>query len=63
MENRNYIKVITAVFSIIFVVHILRVLGGWEVNIAGWLAPMWVSWLGIMVAGYLAFMGFKLIKK
>jgi hypothetical protein len=33
---------------------------GWPVDIGDWSVPMWFSWIGLVVAGGLAFFGFRL---
>jgi len=45
-----------AIFTIVAVVHLLRILLGWEVMIGGAMVPMWVSYLGLIIAGGLAFL-------
>ncbi|MGH7273460.1 MAG: hypothetical protein ACREIQ_03230 [Nitrospiria bacterium] len=45
-----------AVFALVAVVHLLRILMGWEVLIQGAVVSMWVSYLGLIIAGGLAFM-------
>lgn len=32
---------------------------GWEAVIAGWQVPVWVSWVGVVVAGYLGYKGVR----
>ncbi|MBI4401653.1 MAG: hypothetical protein HY581_08475 [Nitrospirae bacterium] len=45
-----------AIFTIVAVVHLLRILMGWEVMIQGAVVPMWASYLGLIIAGGLAFL-------
>ena len=45
-----------AIFTIVAVVHLLRILLGWEVIIQGVMIPMWASYLGLIIAGGLAFL-------
>ncbi|TLY25421.1 MAG: hypothetical protein E6K63_14000 [Nitrospirae bacterium] len=45
-----------AIFTIVAVVHLLRILLGWEVIIQGVVIPMWASYLGLIIAGGLAFL-------
>ncbi|MGH7228325.1 MAG: hypothetical protein ACREIH_03835 [Nitrospiraceae bacterium] len=45
-----------AIFTIVAMVHLLRILMGWEVIIQGAVVPMWASHLGLIIAGGLAFM-------
>ena len=63
MQNKNYLTVVTVIFALITVVHGLRIISGWSTEIGGWTVPMWVSWLAVLVAGYLAYTGFKMMKK
>ena len=37
-------------------VHALRLLLGWQLIMGGWEAPMWLSGLGVMLAGSLAYL-------
>ena len=45
-----------AIFTIVAVVHLLRIILGWEVVVGGTVIPMWASYLGLIVAGGLAFL-------
>ncbi len=53
-------KPFTAIAAVIFVlmalVHVFRLAFGWEITIQGSVVPMWVSVLGAVIAGGLAFM-------
>jgi len=41
----------------------MRLIYGWNVTIGGWTVPVWVSAVGFLIAGYLAFQGFLLLKR
>jgi hypothetical protein len=45
-----------AVFTIVAVLHLLRIFMGWEVLVAGTVFPLWASYLGLIIAGGLAFL-------
>ena len=45
------------IFAIVALLHLLRVYMGWPVVIGDWSAPMWVSWIALVVAGVLAIWG------
>ncbi len=60
MNNRTYLKVTGAIFAVIAVLHLLRVINGWEAVIGGWFVPIWFSWAAIIIAGYLAYSAFTL---
>jgi hypothetical protein len=36
---------------------------GWRVTLGEWTLPAWVSWVGLPIAGYLAYEGFRLTRK
>lgn len=44
------------IFAIVALVHLLRLAYGWEATINGAAVPMWVSGLGLVIAGGLAVM-------
>jgi hypothetical protein len=48
-----------AIFLIVAVAHALRLVFRWEVIVAGWQVPMWVSAVGFVIAAYLAYEGFR----
>jgi len=53
--RRKSLHVIAAtVFVIVTFVHALRLAYGIPIIIGTWPAPMWLSWLGLFVAGSLA---------
>lgn len=62
MTQRTYLKVSGLLFTVGAVVHLLRVLMGWSASIAGWDVPSWLSIVTVVVAGYLAYSAYKLMK-
>ena len=42
------------VFAMVAVVHLLRIIQGWEVLVNGITMPLWVSVVGAIIAGGLA---------
>jgi hypothetical protein len=59
MNQKTYMTVTAALFLIVGIVHLLRIIFGWRVEIGGFSIPFWVSWLGVFVAGALAYFGFR----
>jgi len=51
------------VFSLVAVLHVLRLMFRWEVVINGLVMPMWVSVVGIIVAGGLALLVWREAKQ
>ena len=60
MRQKTFSLVVGLVFLLIAVMHVLRLALKWEVVLNDWSVPMWVSWLALVVAGFLAFEGLKL---
>jgi hypothetical protein len=54
MKPFTYIAVV--VFALAALLHLLRLLFGWEATIAGLTVPIWLSLLGAVIAGGLAVM-------
>ncbi len=62
MSQRSFLLVSAIVFTLVFLLHVLRLVYGWSATIAGWTVPIWVSWIGVVVSGFLALEGFRLRK-
>ncbi|HEY4504840.1 MAG TPA: hypothetical protein VJI73_03650 [Candidatus Paceibacterota bacterium] len=62
MNNKAYIGLTSLIFLIIAILHSARLLYGWPAEIGSFKVPIWISWLTIMISGYLSWSGFKLRK-
>ena len=62
MSSKTFALAAGIVFGLVALMHILRIVLGWEVIIGGWMAPMWISWAGVVVAGLLSFTGLRLAR-
>ena len=60
MDQKTFSVVAGVVFAVVAVLHLLRIYMNWPVVIADWSVPMWVSWVGLVIAGGLAFFGLRL---
>lgn len=58
-----YLQLTGAIFTIVTAAHALRLLLQWQIVIDGWTVPMWLSWVGVFVAGMLALWAFSLAPK
>ena len=63
MTQRTFFLIAAAVFSLIALGHAIRLLFGWHVMVENVVVPVWVSWIGLAIAGYLAYEGFKLSRR
>ena len=57
MTQKSFYAVAGLVFLAVGTLHLIRVLYGWDVRIHTLDMPMWVSYLAIVLAGYLAHYG------
>ena len=62
MTPRIFCLIAAAVFSLIALGHATRLLFGWQVTIGDIVVPVWVSWIGLAIAAFLAYEGFRLSK-
>jgi hypothetical protein len=60
---RTYLVVSGVIFGAVALMHILRLSLNWQAEVAGWSVPLWISWLGLGVAGALCAWGLRLAAK
>ena len=63
MTQGIFLLVTGWIFTLIALLHALRLISGWKATIGDWTIPLWVSWLGLIIAAYLAYQGFLLKRK
>lgn len=63
MDRKTYITLTSALLGIVALVHLARVIFGWETVVDGWAVPLWVSWAALIIAGYLSYAGFYKLTK
>ncbi len=63
ISQKSYSLIAGLVFCLVAVGHLLRIVYSAPVHIADWTVPMWVSWPGLLVAGFLGITGLMLSRK
>jgi hypothetical protein len=63
MSQKTFSLIAGLIFSLIALGHLLRIVYSWPMHIADWTAPMWASWLALLVAGFLGITGLYLSRK
>lgn len=53
LTEGQYRKITGTIFALVAAVHLARLIFGWEITIAGWALPLWVSVIGVVLAGWL----------
>ena len=54
MGLKTYLSVSALIFALVTLLHLARIVAGWDLVVGDWTAPVWASVLGILVPGYLA---------
>lgn len=62
-KERTYLLIVGALFTVVALVHLLRIFSGAAPAILGWSAPLWLSWLGTIITSYLAYASFHFFKQ
>lgn len=62
MKQEAYIKVTGLIFSVITILHVLRLIFGWDAVLGGWQVPVWLSFIAVALGGFLAYSAFKFSK-
>lgn len=60
LRTRTYFTVVGIILGVVALAHLLRVFTSADFVILGWTAPLWLSWVGVVVAAYLSYMSFRL---
>jgi len=63
MNSRGYLVISGAIFAIVAILHLLRVLNNWVLVLGPWSAPIWVSWMGTVVPVVLGVWAFRLASR
>jgi len=63
MTPKIFPLIAAAVFLLIALAHTLRILFGWHITVGNVVVPVWTSWIGLAIAGYLAYQGFRVSRR
>ena len=57
---RAYLLISGLIFGAVALLHVTRLALDWPAQVAGWAIPLWLSWIGVLVAGALCIWAFRL---
>jgi hypothetical protein len=60
MSQKTFTIIASVIFAVVALLPLLRIFFGWPAVIGGWTVSMWLSWIGLVVAGGLSYFGIKL---
>ena len=61
--SKGYFVVTGFIFAIIAIVHAMRLVYRWHVEIDAWVIPQWLSVLGVLLPGALALWAFRELRR
>jgi hypothetical protein len=61
MTVKTYLLVSAALFALVAIFHLIRLLGHWSVQIGAVSVPFWGSWLGLLIGIALSLWAFRLM--
>ncbi|NOJ48519.1 hypothetical protein [Bradyrhizobium archetypum] len=59
MTIRSFCTLAATIFALIALLQLIRIAMGWHVTLNGVDVPIWASWIAVIVAGALSFVGFR----
>jgi hypothetical protein len=62
MSAKTFISIAGVLFGLVALLHAVRLAMGWQMVIGGWNFPVWLSAIGVVIPGYLAYSAFRLNK-
>ena len=60
---KAYVLVSGVIFGLVALLHVLRLFMNWPVQLGAWTVPLWLSWIGVAVAGALCIWAIRLAMK
>jgi hypothetical protein len=63
MDEKTFSLVAGIIFGLVALFHLVRIFAQWPLIIGDWSVPKSVSWVALIVAGGLAFLGLRLSQR
>ncbi len=63
IKQKTFVCLASAIFTVVAALHLLRLVFGWPAVFNGWDVPLWLSGIGFVAAGALAYLGFTAKKE
>lgn len=60
MKAKTHALASGLIFLLVFILHGLRIIFGWHAEIGGWEVPIYISWIVVVIVGYLSYHGLRL---
>lgn len=63
MKITSYVLASAIIFTVVALVHLLRAIQGWPVELGTMIIPVWLSGVAFVLSGGLATWGFSFLRK
>ncbi|MBI2654773.1 hypothetical protein HYX02_08280 [Candidatus Woesearchaeota archaeon] len=63
MDKNRSLMLAAVVFGLVAFLHLLRAIFSWPARIADFDVPLWLSYVAVVVAGYLSWLMYSASKK
>jgi hypothetical protein len=63
MDQRTFSVMAGVIFALMALIHLVRIYFDWPIVISTLSIPMWVSWVGFVIAGGLAYFGLRAARR
>ncbi|MFI4970879.1 MAG: hypothetical protein ACHP7D_11800 [Lysobacterales bacterium] len=63
MKTQTFVMISTIIFGLVAIVHLLRIMQGWAVQLGPYTIPAAASWLGLLVAAALCAWGIACLRR
>ncbi len=63
MGEKNYLLISAIIFSLVALLHFVRLLTHWSFQIGAMIVPLWGSWLAVLIGAALSIWAFRLLSQ
>lgn len=63
MSEKNYLLISATIFALVALLHFVRILANWSVQVGTVTFPLWGSWLGLLIGAALSIWAFRLMSQ
>jgi hypothetical protein len=61
MSGKTYLLISATIFTLVALLHLLRLFTHWSVQIGAVSVPLWGSWIGLIIGAALSIWAFRLM--
>lgn len=63
MSEKNYLLISAIIFSLVALLHLVRLFTHWSFQIGAMTVPLWGSWLAVLIGATLSIWAFRLFSQ